>query len=126
MYDLIPPNMKAQFNLINKPNQSIILSVNLVDQTSSKKDLVDYKYNKVVIFKYAFILKNSQYILNIYFKNTAKNHFKKTILGSFIYDSSIKYSISNIDINAKIKKDLDPKKVKFQDCVQIILKQKNY
>ncbi len=108
MYDLIPPNMKAQFNLINKPNQSIILSVNLVDQTSSKKDLVDYKYNKVVIFKYAFILKNSQYILNIYFKNTAKNHFKKTILGSFIYDSSIKYSISNIDINAKIKKDLDP------------------
>ena len=25
-----------------------------------------------------------------------------------------------------IKKDLDPKKVKFQDCVQIILKQKNY
>ena len=104
MYDLIPPNMKAQFNLISKPNQSIKLSVNLIDQTSLKKDLIDYKYNKVVIFRYAFILKNSQYFLNIYFKNTSQNHFKKTILGSFIYDYSIKYSIANIDINTNLKK----------------------
>ena len=52
MYDLIPPNMKAQFNLINKPNQSIKLLVDVTDKTSSKKDLQDYKYNKIVIFKY--------------------------------------------------------------------------
>ncbi len=108
MYDLIPPNMKAQFNLINKPNQSIKLSVNLIDQTSSKKDLVDYKYNKSVIFKYSFNIKNSQYFLDIYSQNTSKNHFKKTIIGSFIYDKSIKYSISNVVINTKLKKDLDP------------------
>ena len=108
MYDLVPPNMKAQFNLINKPNQSIKLLVNIADQVSSKKDLVDYKYNKKVIFKYSLIIKNSQYHLNIYSQNTSKNHFKKTILGSFIYDKSIKYSISNIVINAKSKNDLDP------------------
>ncbi len=108
MYDLIPPNMKAQFNLINKPNQSIKLSVNVIDQTSSKKDLVDYKYNKAVIFKYLFNIKNSRYFLDIYSQNTSKNHFKKTILGSFIYDKSIKYAISNVVINTKLKKDLDP------------------
>ena len=108
MYDLIPPSMKAQFNLINKPNQSIKLSVNLFNQRSSKKDLVDYKYNKIVIFKYSFNINNSQYFLNIYSTSSEKNHFNKTILGSFIYDKSIKYSISDIVINAKIKKDLDP------------------
>ena len=75
---------------------------------SSKKDLVDYKYNKIVIFKYSLISKNSQYFLNIYFKKHLKNHFNKTILGSFIYDNSIKYSISNVFINTKLKKNLDP------------------
>ena len=34
MYDLMPPNMKAQFNLINKPNQSIKLIVYLNSKTS--------------------------------------------------------------------------------------------
>ena len=108
MYDLIPPNMKAQFNLINKPNQSIKLSVNIIDQISLKKDLKDYKYNKIVIFKYSIDIKNSQYLLNIYSKISANNHFKKTILGSFIYDNSIKYSISEIHINTKLKQNLDP------------------
>ena len=108
MYDLIPPNMKAQFNLINKPNQSIKLLVDVTNKTSSKKDLQDYKYNKIVIFKYSLVLKNSHYVLNIYSDNTSKNHFEKTILGSFIYDNSIKYSISQIIINTNKKIDLDP------------------
>ena len=108
MYDLIPPNMKAQFNLINKPNQSIKLLVDVTNKTSSKKDIQDYKYNKIVIFKYSLALKNSYYVLNIYSDNTSKNHFEKTILGSFIYDNSIKYSISEITINADKKIFLDP------------------
>ena len=108
MYDLIPPNMKAQFNLINKPNQSIKLLVDVTNKTSSKKDLQDYKYNKIVIFKYSLALKNSHYVLNIYSNNKSKNHFEKTILGSFIYDNSIKYSISEIIINTNKKIDLDP------------------
>ena len=36
MYDLVPPSMKAQFNLINKPNQSIKLSVNYKGKLSKK------------------------------------------------------------------------------------------
>ena len=108
MYDLIPPTMKAQFNLINKPNQSIKLSVNVIDKISSIKNLEEYKYNKIVIFKYSFILKDSEYFFNIYSDNSTKNHFKKTILGCFICDNAIKYSISNIVINTNQKKDLDP------------------
>ena len=75
MYDLIPPNMKAQFNLINKSNQSIKLNVDIINKVPSKKDLQDYKYNKIVIFKYLFHIKNSQYFLNIYLINPLKNHF---------------------------------------------------
>ena len=94
MYDLIPPNMKAQFNLINKPNQSIKLSVNIIDKISKKKDLSDYKYNKIVIFKYSLNIKKFSIFFKYLYKKSNKNHFNKTILGSFIYDNSIKYSIS--------------------------------
>ena len=45
MYDLIPPNMKAQFNLISKPNQSIKLSVEIIAKMLPNEDLLDYKYN---------------------------------------------------------------------------------
>ena len=111
MYDLIPPSMKAQFNLINKPNQSIKLSVNVIDQTSSKKDLLDYKYNKIVIFKYSFNIKNSQYSLDIYSQNTSKNHFKKTIIGyqKFIKENfkfvgdNFAYEARSIHYNGKNK-----------------------
>ena len=40
MYDLAPPIMKAQFNLINIPNQSIKLSVNVFGKSSKKKCLI--------------------------------------------------------------------------------------
>ena len=41
MYDLVPPSMKAQFNLINLPNQSIKLSASLFDKgVLIKKPLV--------------------------------------------------------------------------------------
>ena len=86
MYDLNPPNMQAQFNSINKPNQSIKLSVNLSLKPSNRKGLSEYTYNKIVIFKYSVNIKNSQYILDIYYVNSSKNHFNKTVLGSFIYD----------------------------------------
>ena len=70
MYDLIPPFMKAQFNLINKPNQSIKLIVNLFDKSSNKKELTKYTYNKTIVFKYLINIKNSHYELNIYQENT--------------------------------------------------------
>ena len=90
MYDLASPIMKTQFNLINKSNQSIKLSVDISDKSSNKKDLKSYSYNKICIFKYFIGIKNSNYILKIYLDKIAKNHFNKSVLGSFIYDNSIK------------------------------------
>ena len=107
MYDLAPLNMKAQFNSINLPNQSFKLFVTLIDQSSNKKGLSSYSYNKIVIFKYSISLKNSQIVLNIYHKNSNKNHFNKTVLGSFVYQTAAKYSVSDITINSSKKSDLD-------------------
>ncbi len=107
MYDLHPPSMNAQFNLINLPYQSIKLSVNLNDKSSNKKGLSDYSYNKIVIFKYLITLKNEHISLNIYEENIFKNHFNKTCLGSFLYQTALKYSVSHIDLKAKNKSSLD-------------------
>ena len=92
MYDLVPPNMKAQFNLINLSNQSIKLTVNVSNKVSNKKSLINYSYNKITIFKYQITIKNSQIFLEIFYNNSNNIHFYKTVLGSFIYDLSIKYS----------------------------------
>ncbi len=107
MYDLVPPSMKAQFNLIKIPNQSIKLIVNLINKNSNKKGLCEYSYNNNIIFKYSINLKNSQFVINIYSKDSNKNHFSKTVLGSFVYDSSLKYSATSITLNADKKLDLE-------------------
>ena len=99
--------MKAQFNSINIPNQSIKLLVNVNDKFSSKKGLSNYSYNKKVIFKYSIDVKDSQLVLNIYANDSNKSHFYKTVLGSFIYNNSVKYSASKIVIIADSKLDLD-------------------
>ncbi len=105
MYDLVPPTMNAQFNLINKSKQSIKLTVDISSKSSNKNDLKKYTYNNLSIFKYSINIINSQYILKIYVQKISKNHFNKSVLGSFIYDNSIKYSISQILI--KGSKDID-------------------
>jgi hypothetical protein len=68
MYDLVPPSMKAQFNLIKIPNQSIKLIVNLINKNSNKKGLCEYSYNNNIIFKYSINLKNSQVCNQYIFK----------------------------------------------------------
>ena len=107
MYDLTPPNMHAQFNSINKSNQSIKLSVNINDKSKSQKAFSEYTYNNIIIFKYSIDIKKSEFSLNIFLENNYESHFNKTIVGSFIYDYSIKYSISQINIKAKRKPSLD-------------------
>ena len=107
MYDLELPNMKAQFNSINSANQSIKLSVTLADKNSNNKGLSDFQYNKKIIFKYSFNLSNSNLVVNIYTVNSNTNHFNKTVLGSFVYDLSLKYSASLITVNARNKADLE-------------------
>ena len=103
MYDLAPPSMKAQFNLINISNQRFKLLVNILDKGSPKKGLLDYKYNNFVIFKYYLKLENSQFVLNIYKTNSKINHFNRVVLGAFVYDISLKYSISSITIESNNK-----------------------
>ena len=107
MYDLVPPSMKAQFKLINLPNQSIKLSASLFDKGSNKKNLSSYTYDKIVLFKYSINLKNSQINLDIYNESSKKNHFTKMVLGSFLYQTAIKYSVSEINIDTKNKSALD-------------------
>ncbi len=99
--------MQAQFNLINKSNQSIKLSINIIDKYNNQKGLSEYTYNKIIIFRYLINVENSQINLNIYPEKNSKNHFYKTIAGSFIYDNAIKYSITQININANKKSDLE-------------------
>ena len=103
MYDLAPPSMKAQFNLINISNQRFKLLVNILDKGSPKKGLLDYKYNNFVIFKYYLKLENSHFVLNIYKTNSKINHFNRVVLGAFVYDISLKYSISSITIESNNK-----------------------
>ena len=107
MYDLVPPSMKAQFNLINLPNQRIKLHVNIDEKLSSKKRLSNYSYNNNIIFKYSIDIDSSYFKLIIFPTNSKKNHFNKTIIGSFIYDTSIKYSVTEINVNTKNKSILD-------------------
>ena len=107
MYDFMPFNMQTQFNLINKSNQSIKLSVAIVDKPSKDKSFINYTYNKNCIFKYSINIEKSHYILNICLEDCPKNHFNKTVLGSFVYNISLKYSVSEIDINSEKKIDLD-------------------
>ena len=107
MYDLIPLSMKAQFNSINLSNQSIKLNVSLDEKKSNKKDLSNYTYNKVIIFNYSINLQNSQINLNIYNKTSNKSYFYKIVLGSFVYQTAVKFSSSTIIVNSKNKSDLD-------------------
>ena len=107
MYDLIPLSMKAQFNSINLSNQSIKLNVSLDEKKSNKKDLSNYSYNKVIIFNYSINLQNSQINLNIYNKTSNKSYFYKIVLGSFVYQTAVKFSSSIIIVNSKNKSDLD-------------------
>ena len=107
MYDLVPPSMKAQFNSINLSNQSIKLYVNLDDKSSNKKSLSDYTYNNIIVFKYNLNIKNSQINLNIHIKSSNKSYFHKVVIGSFVYQTAIKFSSSIVFINSKNKSDLD-------------------
>ena len=107
MYDLVPPSMKAQFNSINLSNQSIKLYVNLDNKSSNKKGLSDYTYNNIIVFKYNLNIKNSQINLNIHIKSSNKSYFHKVVIGSFVYQTAIKFSSSIVFIDSKNRSELD-------------------
>ena len=67
----------------------------------------DYTYNNQVIFKYSINLKNSIVLLTIYYENSNKNHFNRIVLGSFVYQTAMKFSVSTILVNSDSKSDLE-------------------
>ena len=69
--------MKAQFNLINLPNQSIKLNVNILDRVLKKKVYLIILI-KNVIFKYSININKSQLALNIYLRGLIRVSFIKT------------------------------------------------
>ena len=99
--------MKAKFNLLNKSNQSIILLVDILIKPSKNINLQSYKYNNDEIFKYDFYVSDSKLNLSIIITSNNSKKFYKKVLGSFIFDQSIKYSTSELIINSNNKKLLE-------------------
>ena len=99
--------MKAQFNSINKSNQSIILSVDVFEKSNSKLKFQNYTYNNNEIFKYNISIAESKINISIIKNSNHQSSFNKKIIGSFIYDISIKYSATQIDLSCYNKTALD-------------------
>ena len=99
--------MKIQLNSINKSNQSIILSVDILQKSIVKLKFQNYSYNNNEIFKYNFSVKESQIKIVIIKNNNLYTSFNSKVIGSFIYDSCKKYSATRIDINCADKKILE-------------------
>ena len=81
--------------------------MNLSRKLSKQKGLNEYKYNKIIIFKYLLNIKNSQFELNIYPEISQTSYFCKAVMGSFVYDLSIKNLVTQINIISNNKSDLE-------------------
>jgi leucyl aminopeptidase len=92
--------MNIKFNSLNRRNQSIILIVDISNKFIRNKKLQSFKYNNHEIFKYSFFIINSKLNISISNISDSKSFYLK-LIGSFIYDQSIKYSISDLTINCK-------------------------
>jgi leucyl aminopeptidase len=90
--------MKAKFNSLNKSNQSIILSVNVLKKSLDKNKSLTFKYNNYELFKYSFNVLNSKLNIIISISSTEKNFYPKMI-GSFIFTQSLKYTVTELIIN---------------------------
>ena len=91
--------MKAKFISLSKSNQSIILSIDILDKSTKKNDYQSFKYNNVELFKYSFHISKSQLNFLILPSLANKKDFYQKIIGSFIFDQSIKYSATQITVN---------------------------
>ena len=90
--------MKAKFNSLNKSNQSIILSVNILKKSLDKNKSLTFKYNNHELFKYSFNVLNSKLNIIISISSTEKNFYPKMI-GSFIFTQSLKYTVTELIID---------------------------
>ena len=91
--------MKAKFISLSKSNQSIILSIDISDKSPKKNHYQSFKYNNEELFKYSFNISKSQLNFSISPSVNNKKNFYQKVIGSFIFDQSIKYSATEININ---------------------------
>ena len=94
--------MKVQFKPINKPNQSFKSLFEISNNPNKKLKYDLYKYNNIEIFKYNFVLKGSE-IIFIIIPTYEDSTFSKKIIGSFIFDISKKYNLSEVNIHCTNK-----------------------
>tara|TARA_B100000902_G_scaffold240817_1_gene228108 strand:- start:128 stop:1507 length:1380 start_codon:yes stop_codon:yes gene_type:complete len=99
--------MKAQFNSIKSGNQSIKISFKLFKSFSNKNKLKSFSYNQESIFKYLISINNSKIDISLYPSIKSLSQFHKNVMGSFIYDYSIKFEASQIDIFCEDQSLLD-------------------
>ena len=90
--------MKVQFNSIKSAKQSIKILFEIVSPSNSDKNLSNFFYNKEAIFKYRFAIVQSKIFFKIIFDNTVSCPFHNQLIGAFVYDNSIKFNASNIEI----------------------------
>ena len=90
--------MSAQFNLIKLPNQNIKICFVILKSISNKKKFKSFSYNKEPIFNYLISINNSQIDISIHPSVNLLTQFHKKAMGSFMYDYSVKFEASKVDI----------------------------
>ena len=99
--------MKAQFNLIKSANQSIKISFKILRSIPNKKNFKSFSYNNVSIFDYSISINNSQLDVIICPSIELLSLFHKNVMGSFIYDCSVKFEVSQVDVFCEDQSLLD-------------------
>ena len=99
--------MKVQFNSINKSNQSIKLSVQILNKLPKGNKFLAFSYNGLDIFKYFLQIKQSKILVSIFPLQDLEMLFNIKLIGAFVYDLTNKYSATQIDINSNNKNILD-------------------
>ena len=117
--------MKAQFNLIKLANQNIKISAEIADSFKEKKGFSLFSYNKLNIFNYLVTVNKSQIIIKICLIKKSTSHFDRSVIGSFIYDYSIKFEASTIEISCNDHDCLNDVVFGFQKKDFIYSKYKN-
>ena len=99
--------MKIEFNSLKLPNQRIKLIIEIYDNSKEPKKLTEFQYNNENIFNYTFLLEKDAILFKIFRKKETNSFFHKVVIGSFIYDQSIKFAATDIIIKHNDKNILD-------------------
>jgi leucyl aminopeptidase len=106
--------MRAQFNLIKSRNQNIKISFKILKSIKNKNKFKSQSYNKESIFSYLISLNNSKINISIYPSIKPISQFHKNFIGAFIYDNSVKFEVSQVDIDCEYQNFLDNVILGFQ------------